>query len=111
MIRVYSAADPADAHLVCALLKDNSIQAVVQGENLWMARGEVPLTPETAPSVWVNEPDVKRARALIEQRERPSQSQAPSWKCSRCGQVIEGQFSECWRCAGATPDGSDQDTA
>ena len=109
MIRVYSAADPADAHLVCALLKNSGIEAVVQGENLWMARGEVPLTPQTAPSVWANEPDVERPPALIEQREHQPQSQAPSWKCPRCGLLIEGQCAEGWRCAGAAPDGSDQD--
>ena len=104
MIRVYSAADPADAQLVRALLKGNHIEAVVQGEDLWVARGELPITPETAPSVWVHDGDAQRARALIEERQQPRTVQKPPWTCPSCGEQVEGQFSECWRCTGPAGD-------
>jgi len=78
MIRVYSAYDLADAHLVHAELDDQGIKAVVQGEYLAGARGALPLGPCTAPTVWVNEGDVQAARRLIEEieqrrRERPEE--------------------------------------
>ena len=28
----------------------------------------------------------------------------PSWRCVTCGEVIEGQFSQCWRCGSERPD-------
>src|SRR5690606_17888944 len=98
LVRVYTAADAGDAHLVRDLLAAEGVRAVIQGENLSMARGEIPLGPTTAPSVWVREGDVPQARALIEAFERPTPSQRPAWTCPNCGERIEGQFSECWRC-------------
>lgn len=103
MIRVYTAADPADAQLVCDLLNDRGLKAVVQGEALWAARGEIPAGPTTAPSVWVNEPDVDQARALIAEYERRPKDQPPAWKCSKCGEKVEGQFSACWKCGAKRP--------
>ena len=126
MKRVYTARDPADAHLVRGMLESNGIKAIVQGEALWSARGELPLTAESAPSVWASGEDYERARALIEDYERtidPSRcancghqlgesppsicpqcgqdnSTPEPWICPQCGEAIDGQFSECWRCAG-----------
>ena len=103
MIRVYTAAGPADAHLVCNLLNDRGVKAVVQGENLWGARGALPLVPTTAPSVWVDEPDVEEARALVAEYESHPKQQAPRWECPGCGEQIEEQFSECWKCRAKRP--------
>jgi hypothetical protein len=103
MIRVYTAAGPADAHLVCNLLSDRGVKAVVQGENLWGARGELPLGSRAAPSVWVNEPDVEEARTLVAEYETRPKPQGPPWECPGCGEQIEGQFSECWQCRAKRP--------
>ena len=103
MVRVYSASGPAEAQLVCGMLTNNGIRAVVEGENLWMARGDVPVGPGTAPSVWVNEPDVDLARQLIEGYEHHSSASRPAWKCPECGEQIEGQFDTCWKAAPNAP--------
>lgn len=68
MIQVYSAANAADAHLVCEYLRDHGIEAVIQGEELAGAWGDVPLTSKTVPGVWVSDEDTERARALLENR-------------------------------------------
>ena len=126
MIKVYSAKDPADAHLIRGMLESNGLRSVVQGEALWSARGELPLTPDTGPSVWVAaESDYETARRLIDERERGSsptrcsncghdlgdlrQPQCPEcgtsftaaepWICPDCEHEIEGQFTDCWNCA------------
>ena len=52
LVRVYLAADPADARLVAQWLEQNGIEATVQGELMWAARGEIPVGPSTGPSVW-----------------------------------------------------------
>ena len=127
MKRVYEASDPADAHLMRGMLESHGIAAVVQGEALWAARGDLPFGPESAPSVWVRGEDYELARAAIDQHEREIDEagrcgncgyelgeSAPSvcpqcgkdtalperWICPECGESIEGQFAECWRCAG-----------
>jgi hypothetical protein len=42
--------------------------------------------------------DVLRARALIDEALRPVTG-AEAWTCPGCGEQIEPQFAQCWRCA------------
>ncbi len=124
MVKVYTAGNPTDAHLVRGMLESNGIFAIVQGENLWGARGELPFTTESAPSVHVADEDAEQARNLIAEHEiavSPAKCKncgydlreledprcpecgtefrsANAWHCVTCGETIEGQFSQCWRC-------------
>ncbi len=67
MTKVLTANHPTDAHLAVGFLESHGIKAVVQGAALFSARGEVPVTPDTLPSVWVeNEADAARARQLLD---------------------------------------------
>ena len=107
MEKVYIAMNPTDAHLVRGLLESEGIEAVVQGEFLWTARGEVPITTDTAPSVWVlDEADYERAMEVVkafQSSERMSDSENKEWKCDKCNENNEGQFTECWRCGDSAP--------
>lgn len=53
MKKIYTARNPVDAHLLKGALEGEQIEAIVQGDFLWGARGEVPIAPETCPSVWI----------------------------------------------------------
>jgi len=99
LVRVFTAGDPTEAQIVRDMLADAGIDAVVQGTNLWMARGELGLGAGTMPTVWVHGDAVPRARELIEKREQGASSDKPAWTCSRCGETIDGQFTDCWQCA------------
>ncbi len=126
MIKVYSGETELETSLVRGLLGQHGIEAVVHGEQLLGARGELPFTPGTAPSVWVRKEDGARAAALIEahhnRRANPDAcvqcgydlqgspgpacpecgrafSKSPPWDCPICGESIEGQFTDCWHCA------------
>ncbi len=110
MKKVYVARDPADAHLVKGLLEAERIPALVRGEFLWGARGEVPLTPETCPSVWVvDDADAGRAREIVAVygggKADPA-PESPDWKCARCGEANEGPFLECWGCGASRSPGT-----
>lgn len=125
MIKVFSGETPLEANLVRGLLEQHDIQAVVHGEQLWTARGELPFTPDSSPSVWVRKEDGPTAIALIEKhhnhRVNPTTcvqcgydlrgspgpacpecgrafTKAPPWACPTCNEEIEAQFTECWRC-------------
>ena len=104
MKRVYTAKHPADAHMLKDLLIQNGIQAVVRGEDLFGARGEAPLTIDTLPHVWVlDEADFDKARAIVHDYEKPAAGDVPSWRCTQCGEEVEGQFGACWNCGSAAP--------
>jgi len=70
MKSIYKADDPIDAHLLKGLLESNGIRAIVEGENVFGARGEAPLTSETLPTVTVaDDADLEAAKVIVEQFE------------------------------------------
>ena len=102
MRRIYVATNPADAHLLKGALEAEGIPAVVQGDFLWNLRGEVPVAPETSPSVWIeDESDYDRAREIVDallMETGASEEAGPDWRCDACGETNEAQFTECWQC-------------
>ncbi len=105
MKQVYVARNSNDANLLKGLLENEGIQSQVQGEWLFSLRGEVPMTSDTLPSVWIAaDSDFKRATEIVTAFSRkPDEEElggAP-WTCSECGEQVEPQFTACWNC-GAT---------
>lgn len=102
MKKIYTARNPVDAHLLKGALEGEQIEAIVQGDFLWGARGEVPVTPETCPSAWiVNDADYEKAVRVLEDfksQEITAHIQTGEWKCDNCNETNEGQFLECWQC-------------
>lgn len=107
LAKIYIAANGIDAHLLRALLEQEGIPAVVRGDDAVPLQGGTLFTMEVRPSVWVFDDErCDRARALADDYGRRAKSTAPvsgaeaGWAC-RCGEVVEGQFSECWNCGRA----------
>ncbi|MBM4269216.1 MAG: DUF2007 domain-containing protein [Deltaproteobacteria bacterium] len=101
MKQVYVGAHTLDAELVRGLLESRGIHAVVRGAALFSLRGEVPMTAETLPTVWVDESDHQRVREIIEDYHgggTASRVGARAWVCPRCREWLEPQFTSCWRC-------------
>jgi hypothetical protein len=101
MKRVYTAQNPPDAHLLKGILESAGIAVAVLGEALWSVRGEVPIAPETCPSVWVlDESDYDRALEVISalHLDEPSLPEGEEWQCGHCGEMNDPQFTECWKC-------------
>jgi hypothetical protein len=104
MRKVYEAADPTEAHLVKGLLEAEGIDCWVSGDLLFSARGEIPVTEDTCPGVWIRQPgQLLRARGIIEAMHRPAAPSARAWRCPDCGETLEAQFTDCWRCGCARP--------
>lgn len=107
MKQVYVAKNPLEAHFVKGLLEAEGIEAFVRGEYLFGARGEVPVTPETCPSVWIVDDDlIEKAEQLAAAYSRgkpPAGAKSRAWRCAQCGEWLEPQFTECWRCGTARP--------
>jgi len=89
-----------EAQMLKDFISNHGIEVMIKGELLMGAIGEIPA--DTAPSVWVvNEDDYDRARELVsvfEGRDKVSPVDASVWKCLDCDELIEPQFSQCWKC-------------
>ena len=112
MQHVYTARDEMDANFVQGLLRQEGIQAVVQGQALGEVWGTLPLSAESLPSVWVEDEDVARAAPVIEAYRRTDRANADetteerpraTWTCSQCGEKVEDQFTQCWKCGHQRP--------
>ncbi len=105
MLRVYIAQHPTDAHLVKGLLQTQHIECFVRGETLFSVRGEVPVTVETAPSVWIlDETRFEEAKAVVSGYEnalKKDHTASNNWVCDGCGEELEEQFTSCWNCGTA----------
>jgi hypothetical protein len=107
MKKLYTARDAMEAHFLRQLLQQEGIPAEVLGENLSIARGELPLTAETLPSVWVRSEHAERAvRVVAQMLSQASGGDAAGdpWTCPGCGEAIEGQFDICWNCQTPRPE-------
>ncbi len=83
------------------VLETAGIACEVRNDRLGGVVGEIPFV-ECWPELWVRNPgDALRARGLIDAALSPVPD-AQAWVCPGCGERIEPQFTQCWRCA-ATP--------
>ena len=90
----------ADNLLVATLwqrvLEAAGIACEVRNRYIGAAVGELP-ADQVAPQLWIrDERDIDRARKLLDELRRPSP--LPSWCCFGCGELVEGQFFQCWNC-------------
>jgi hypothetical protein len=96
---VYTAREPYSAHMVKAHLEDQGIAAIVQGERLASLAGEIPFA-DALPRVCVRDDDYEKAAGWVAEflRRGGSGKISGRWKCPRCSEMVEGEFSECWKC-------------
>lgn len=99
MKRVFRAASLIQVAHARNVLLTAGIQSELRNQYLAGALGDLPML-ETWPQLFVEDGDEQLAlRALARAAAAPA---GASWTCDRCGEVLEPQFTSCWRC-GSTP--------
>lgn len=99
MKTVYTAADPIMAGFIEGVLQNAGIQAHVLQAGLYGAAGAIPPNECWARVVVVHPEQEQQARAVIkEYLEAEADPGVLAWKCPRCGEQIEAQFTQCWSC-------------
>ena len=64
-VELYRAANSIEAHIVCNHLLDAGIRAQVLGDVLLTSVGGIPFGESTAAAVYVDRPDLERAKQMI----------------------------------------------
>ncbi len=105
MIKVFQAWEYSIVGHLQSLLETEGIATDFRNRDLTQLGGAVPMT-EVWPELWVvNDEDADAAREIIEKFRDKDQNpdlQAP-WKCPKCGEIVDGNFGECWNCGGPAP--------
>lgn len=87
------------AGFIEGVLNQAGISAHVLQAGLYGAAGEVPPNECWARIVVVHAAQEAQARAIITTYlEGGEQIDLPQWSCPRCGEISEGQFTQCWQC-------------
>jgi hypothetical protein len=108
MKKVYSARDEVDAEMAKMFLTNAGVESIVQGGGLRNIIGEIPVSEGSSPSVWVRDEDVDQAMEVLREFKNPPPAQGGPWKCPKCGEVVEPQFTQCWNCGTAKPEGPNE---
>jgi len=114
LIRLYIAGSEIEAQLLQLELQRRGIRSAVMGSMLAAGRGELPLTTQTQPAIWIERNDADRAMAALrEARISPmgdeSGEESPPWTCPQCGELVEDRFAACWNCLAERPPSPEDD--
>jgi hypothetical protein len=100
--KVFIARHPTEAYLVKSLLKLEGVESEIRGEALFGALGELAITADALPSVWIVEDhQLARAEEIVSRYVRGLGSPdiiGLVWRCRKCGETLEPQFTTCWKC-------------
>ena len=95
---IHTAKHPTEAHLIRGMLEAEGIRALVKGDQLYGAYGELPVLP----TVWILDDALgTHAEQLVIDFLRGTAARKyghERWTCAQCGEVLEGQFTDCWNC-------------
>jgi hypothetical protein len=97
---VYSAANISFVSIFQNILEGHGIRCWIKNEFLSAGVGEIPPI-ECWPQLCVDDDDFSEAKLIVEKA--LSVEVMPAWKCISCGEDIEGQFTECWKCGESRP--------
>lgn len=97
MLKLYTAADLPEAHLLLGLLRQAGIEAQVLNRYAQGASGEIPLD-QARPQIWLADPAAAEAATkIIQDYER--QPPASEWLyCPVCKERNPATFEICWNC-------------
>jgi hypothetical protein len=98
--RVYTAETLVQVVHVQNLLAAHGIPAQLRNTRLGGALGEIPFL-ETWPQLWVDDQLFEWASQVIERDLRQPVAPGEPWTCPKCGERIDAQFTDCWRCGAA----------
>jgi hypothetical protein len=99
---LYTARHATEAHLIRGYLESQGVAVIVRGEFLTGGFGEL---PADLCKVWVvDDHEFDHANRLLRRFLQGEAARAHAherWRCARCDELLEGQFTDCWNCGAA----------
>ena len=100
MKKVFSSQDITYITSLQNLLESNHIPCLIKNLYLTGAMGGLPPN-ECWLELWIfDDTKYHDAQTLITNFQTAPVNAKP-WQCPKCGEWIEGQFTDCWKCAGS----------
>jgi len=100
MKTVYSASNMSLVSILQNVLEGHGIRCWIKNEFLSAGVGELPPI-ECWPQICVDDDVFPEAKRIVD--EALSVKVMTAWKCDSCGEELEGQFTDCWKCGKSRP--------
>ena len=98
MVKIYTNQNITMVGIVKSALENQGIECHLKNENLSGALGELPFL-ETWPEVWIiDKSKTEAAQEIVKNILEKPQGKKEVWTCISCGEQIEEQFDQCWKC-------------
>lgn len=95
MKTVYSAQNISLVSIFQNILEGHGIRCWLKNQFLSAGVGDLPPI-ECWPQLCVDDVDFDEAKRIVD--EALSEKELTPWICDSCNELIEGQFTECWKC-------------
>ncbi|MDP2924516.1 MAG: DUF2007 domain-containing protein [Candidatus Omnitrophota bacterium] len=98
MKMIFKSIKISELYTLKGFFENQGIECTIKNENLYPLMGKIP--PSESPEIWINKDgDYEQAEKLLKQFfQKESLPKPNAWKCKKCGEMIEGQFTACWKC-------------
>jgi hypothetical protein len=100
MKTVYSAPNISLVSIFQNILEEHGIRCWLKNEFLSAGIGEIPPI-ECWPQICVEDDAFSEAQGIVDEALLVKVTAA--WTCGSCGEEIEGQFTDCWKCGSSRP--------
>ena len=98
MKKLYVSQSLIDVESRKELLDQEEIPCTIKNQCSAMLGGEVPFV-EVFPELWVlQDEDLEKATALLQDWEEAQPLETTCWTCSGCGEIHTKEFTTCWKC-------------
>ncbi len=106
MKKVFTLQNIVLAGYLRSVVEEYGISCYIKNEHLSGGVGEIPAI-ECWPEIWViHNRDHLPAKRLIDEVLNADSAMIPAWRCASCGEHMEGQFTDCWKCGGSRTESS-----
>jgi glutamate-1-semialdehyde aminotransferase len=92
---IFSSPNSAELGLLKSRLEAEGIPCGIRNEQTSQV---IPTEAFSAELCVLRDEDHERAVELCEAWQRPPAGFREPWVCRQCGERLEGQFTECWKC-------------
>lgn len=98
MKTIFSAPNPVNSRALAAFLESRGFEVIVRGEERQGLAGVIPPLECWTEVVILDNAREQEALQAVEEYQSSATGPRDSWACPSCGEQIDPQFSECWRC-------------